>query len=370
MDKPQQPHVVLVATGGTISSRAQAGSGDAVAADRGAEILGTLRLRPAAPVRVVDVLGVGSYLLTITDMLTVCQTIRTVLADPGVLGVVVTHGTDTMEETAYLADLTHDDDRPVVFTGAQRSADSPDPDGPDNLFRAIMLAGSPEARGRGVLLAFAGAVLPAKGVRKSETLALGAFANPAAGVVGTVTEAGEVEFTLPRRRSAALPLPMASGDAPPRVDLVAVYPGADGIQLRACAEAGARGIVLQATGSGNGNREICDTVTRLTEQGVHVITSTRVDAGPVVPIYGDGGGRSLIAAGAIPSGLLRPSQSLVLLSLLLRLGLSRDALADVFAREGSDGPLDPAAAPPSGPAAPGLRSTATSSIPSRSFPSP
>ncbi len=327
------PHVVLLATGGTISSRA-AGAGEAaVASDTGEQVFASMGVPASHAVRVVDVFRKGSYLLTVEDMIAICARIRQALADPQVLGVVVTHGTDTMEETAYLADLTHDDPRPVVFTGAQQAADSQAPDGPGNLSRAIAVAGSPHSRGKGVLLAFAGTIFPAAGVRKSHTTRLDAFTNPDFGTAGSVSDAGEVSMRASRPGIAPLPLPHARGDSP-RVDLIAAYPGADSTLLRASLRAGAAGIVLQGTGTGNANRELCREVADATAAGVVVVTSTRVEAGAVVPRYGDGGGDDLRAAGAIPSGLLRPSQSLVLLSLLLRLGSPAARIAETFALRG------------------------------------
>lgn len=327
------PHVVLLATGGTISSRKAHVDGASVAADNGEQVLKSLGLPPSHPVRVVDVFQKGSYLLTVDDMIRICAMIKETLSDPQVLGVVVSHGTDTMEETAYLADLTHDDVRPVVFTGAQHGADSEAPDGPDNLSRAIAVAGSPDARGRGVLLAFAGTVFPASGVRKGHTTGLNAFANPDFGTAGQVFANGEVSMLASKARPEPLPLP-ASGAGSPRVDLIAAYPGADSTLLRASLEAGATGIVLQGTGIGNANTELCAEVAAATAAGVVVITSTRVDAGPVLPVYGAGGGEDLRVAGAIPSGLLRPSQSLILLSLLLRLGMPEPRIPEIFAQRG------------------------------------
>ncbi|MEY9776545.1 asparaginase [Arthrobacter sp. MW3 TE3886] len=328
------PHVVLLATGGTISSRASETGGAAVASDTGDDVFASMGVPAAHPVRVVDVFRKGSYLLTVEDMIAICARIRLALADPQVLGVVVTHGTDTMEETAYLVDLTHDDPRPVVFTGAQQAADSPAPDGPGNLYRAIAVAGSPQSRGRGVLLEFAGTIFPVTGVRKSHTTRLDAFANPDFGTAGSVSESGEVMMQAARPAMAPLPLPdVAAGS--PRVDLIASYPGADSTLLRASLEAGAAGIVLQGTGTGNANRALCREVADATAAGVVVVTSTRVEAGAVVPRYGDGGGDDLRVAGAIPSGLLRPSQSLVLLSLLLRLDTPTARIADTFARRGA-----------------------------------
>ena len=328
------PHVVLLATGGTISSRASEAGGAAVASDTGEQVFASMGVPAAHPVRVVDVFRKGSYLLTVEDMIAICATIRQALADPQVLGVVVTHGTDTMEETAYLVDLTHDDPRPVVFTGAQQAADADSPDGPGNLSRAIAVAGSPRARGRGVLLAFAGTIFPAAGVRKRHTTSLDAFANPDFGTAGSVSDSGEVEIQAARRGLSPLPLPGA-GAGSPRVDLVAAYPGADATLLRAALQAGAAGIVLQGTGTGNANRVLCQEVADATAAGVVVVTSTRVEAGAVVPRYGDGGGEDLRAAGAIPAGLLRPSQSLVLLSLLLRLGTPAAGIAETFALRGT-----------------------------------
>lgn len=336
MTDRQSPHVVLLATGGTISSRIQSASGGAtVATDSGNQILGSLRSPPLYPVCVVDVFHEGSYLLTFGDMIEVCAMIGKALSNPMVRGIVVTHGTDTMEETAYLADLTHNDPRPVVFTGAQRSADSPEPDGPGNLSKAIALAGSPEANGRGVMLCFAGEIFPARGVRKTQTFDLHAFTNPDFGSAGSITAAGEIRMgeVLPRLDPLPLPLPGAGKNL--RVDVVAAYPGADSVLLLAALNAGAAGVVLQATGSGNANRAMCEAIAKATAGGVVVVTSTRVHAGPVVPVYGTGGGKDLVAAGAIPSGLLRPSQSLILLSLLLSLRKSHEEIAQIFAHQGA-----------------------------------
>ncbi len=326
-------HVVLLATGGTISSRASESGGAVVASDTGEQVFASMGIPASHPVRVVDVFRKGSYLLTVDDMIAISTRVKEVLNDPLVLGVVVTHGTDTMEETAYLVGLTHDDRRPVVFTGAQEAADSGSPDGPDNLTRAIAVAGSPQARDQGVLVAFAGTIFPASGVRKSHTTRLNAFSNPDFGTAGRVSEAGEVRMQQAAPGIVPLPLPGAAARSP-RVDLIAAYPGADSTLLRASLQAGAAGIVLQGTGTGNANRELCPEIADATAAGVVVVTSTRVAAGAVVPRYGDGGGEDLRAAGAIPSGLLRPSQSLILLSLLLRLDFPRARIAEIFALRG------------------------------------
>jgi L-asparaginase len=219
------PHVVLLATGGTISSRASQAGGGALASDTGDQVVASMVTPASHPVRVVDVFRKGSYLLTVDDMVVICARIKEALADPQVLGVVVSHGTDTMEETAYLVDLTHDDPRPVVFTGAQQAADAESPDGPDNLSRAIAVAGSAEVRGRGVLVVFAGRIFRAAGVRKGHTTRLDAFANPDFGTAGSVSGTGDIRLQDGPSGYDALPLP-DGGAGSPRVDLVAVHPGA------------------------------------------------------------------------------------------------------------------------------------------------
>ncbi|WP_394249414.1 asparaginase [Arthrobacter pityocampae] len=310
--------VVLLATGGTIASRADGVGGATVAADAGSAVLAAAGTG-AVEVDVVDLMQKGSYLLTFDDMLTVCAAIRAALVSPLALGVVVTHGTDTMEETAYLADLLHDDPRPVIFTGAQRAADSSDPDGPENLRAAITLAASPEARGRGALIVFDGEVLTLPGTRKIETTELRAFGNPDLGPAGSITPTGEFLLAPASRRPAPLNAP--SSGAGIRVDIVACYPGADAALFVAACAAGARGIVLEATGLGNANAALSNAVRDAVQDGVVVVTSTRVHAGPVRGVYGAGGGRTLEDAGAVPSGLLRPSQARTLLQALLTLGL-------------------------------------------------
>lgn len=313
------PVVTVLATGGTIASRADAGGG-ATAQDDGADLVARLDLPPGVELRVRDVFRLGSFRMTLDLVHELARAVTAELRDDRVTGVVVTHGTDTTEESAFFLDLFHADPRPVVLTGAQRAADAPDSDGPRNLTDAITVAAAPAARGLGVLIGFGGQLFPARGTRKSHTLAADAFTNPSGGPLGWV-HGGDVGIVTEPRRGPALPLD-AFDPGGVRVDIVACYPDADPTALRACADAGARGIVLAATGAGNANPGICAAVAELTAAGVVVVTSTRVAAGPVAAIYGDGGGVDLLAAGAVPSGLLRPPQTRILLAALL--GVHRD----------------------------------------------
>lgn len=308
------PLVTVLATGGTIASRAD-GRGGATAQDGGDDLVARLDLPGGVEVRVRDLFRVGSFRMTLQRVHELACAVAAELADDAVAGVVITHGTDTIEETAFFLDLFHGDPRPVVVTGAQRAADAADSDGPRNLTDAITTAAAPAARGLGVLIGFGGQLFPARGTRKTHTLAADTFAAPVGGPLGWVHGADVGVVTVPLR-PPALPLD-AFDPADVRVDVVPCYPDADAAALRACVDAGARGIVLEATGAGNANPVICTAVAELSAAGVVVATSTRVAAGPVAAIYGDGGGVDLLAAGAVPSGLLRPSQARMLLAALL-----------------------------------------------------
>jgi L-asparaginase len=319
--------VVLLTTGGTISSRA---SGAGVVATDDAETLGRLAARDGSDVVVEahEVLRVGSYQMRLGDLRTISDAVAAQLDRVDVDGIVITHGTDTLEETALLLDLVHDDARPVVLTGAQRAADAPGTDGPRNLADAVDVAASPAARDAGVLVAFAGTVLAARGTRKVHTVELTAFGSPA-GAVGDVMD-GRVRLHHGPRRPKPLARPTSAFDST-RVDLVPAYPGSDDVLLRAAVDAGATGVVLVGTGVGNGPRGLPELVERLTADGVVVGLCTRVPNGPVLPVYGNGGGADLVAAGAVPLSALPASQARVALALLLSTGAEPADVARMLA---------------------------------------
>lgn len=304
--------VHLLATGGTIASRR--GADGLSATMPAAELLAAAGSLTGIEVTVADVSTVGGFALTLADLRRLVVEVRRCLSDD-VDGVVVTHGTDTMEESAYLADLVHDDPRPVVFTGAQRPFDSPAPDGPANLAAALRVAASPLSRELGVLLCFDGLVFGARGVRKVETLRSSAFAAPGRGPLLRVTDdsVSPLAHTL---RQAALPLDL---DAElPRVDVVACYLGADAALLHAAVRAGAAGIVLEAFGAGNVPPAVAEAAGELVARGIPVLVCSRVPSGPVVPLYA-GGGASLARAGALFAGDLSPWQGRLLLTAALAL---------------------------------------------------
>ncbi|MFD7501246.1 asparaginase [Streptomyces sp. NPDC059850] len=324
--------VVVITTGGTIASTSDE-DGAKVASVSGATLVSGLTAGRSVPVRVVEAMNQNSYAIGFEQMDEINRLVKGALSDIDTCGVVVTHGTDTLEESAMLVDLCHGDPRPVVFTGAQLSHDDRAADGPRNLADAIATAASPQARDLGVLVCFAGVLHSARGTRKVHNSTRSAFLDADHGPVGTVNRDGRVRFHTQLRR-AVTGLPPEVAISGTRVDIVAIYPGCDAAALEAVLARGARGIVLEATGYGNANADIAAAVARCTRAGVHVALSSRVAAGAITPVYGGGGGGvDLVAAGAIVSGHLRPSQARVLLAALIASGRTHDQIVSAFATE-------------------------------------
>lgn len=312
-------HVVVISTGGTIASRWQ---GDGYAAEAaGQEVLAAGAVPEGVDVRVVDLFTVNSSRLTTDHQLRLLHAVHEVLADPAVDGVVVTHGTDTLEESAFFLDLFHGDRRPVVFTGAQRPLDAEDGDAAGNLYDALLTAAT--GRDIGAVIVFAGQVFAARGTVKQHTVDARAFGTPDGLPLGRV-EFGRVTWGRRRPRPEPLPMP-AAGVAPPRVDIVMHHSDGDTVLFDASLAAGARGLVLVGTGAGNANPQVADAVRRATADGVLVAVSTRVAAGAVAPLYTGGGAVDLVAAGGLLAGTLRAGQTRIAVLATLLAARSADA---------------------------------------------
>ena len=308
--------VVVVSTGGTIAMRPDPATGKLVPAVSGEELVEMLRWPEAPPLELDEFARVPSFDMHGDLALALADRVAEQSRRVDVAGVVVTHGTDTMEESVNTVDRLHDSEKPVAFTGAQRAADEPDTDGPRNLRSAIRVAFAGESAGRGAVVVFAGEVHGAREVRKVHTSALEAFASPGYGPLGHVD--GE-RVTYRRRPDRAPPLPHPEG-ALPQVDLIRLHAGSDDRFLRSSLESGSRAIVLEATGRGNANERVLPGVEAAVAAGVPVVICSRCLAGRVEPVYGRGGGKDLAEAGAHFAGDLAGPKARVLLQLVLAAG--------------------------------------------------
>jgi L-asparaginase len=308
--------VVVVSTGGTIAMRTDPATGKLVPAVSGDELVELLAWPDAPPLELDDFAQVPSFDMHGELSLALARRVAEHARRGDIAGIVVTHGTDTMEESIYLVDRLLDAETPVVLTGAQRGADQPDSDGPRNFRDAIRTAATAAARGRGAMIAFAGELHAAREARKVDTSGLRAFGSPGYGPIGHVDGERVVFARRPERRP-----PLAAPAALAPVDLIRLHAGSDSRFLRASADSGARGIVLEATGRGNANDQVVEGVREVVDAGVVVAVCSRCVEGRVEPVYGRGGGRDLAEAGALFAGDLAGPKARVLLQLALGAGL-------------------------------------------------
>jgi L-asparaginase len=308
--------VVVVSTGGTIAMRTDPATGKLVPAVSGDELVELLAWPDAPPLELDDFAQVPSFDMHGELSLALARRVAEHARRADIAGIVVTHGTDTMEESVYLLDRLLDAETPVVLTGAQRGADQSDSDGPRNFRDSVRTAAATAARGRGAMIAFAGELHAAREARKVDTSGLRAFGSPGYGPIGHVDGERVVFGRRPDRRPPLSPPPALA-----RVDLIRLHAGSDSRFLRASANSGVRGIVLEATGRGNANDQVVEGVHEVVGAGVVVAVCSRCAEGRVEPVYGRGGGRDLAEAGALFGGDLAGPKARVLLQLALGAGL-------------------------------------------------
>jgi len=294
----------LLFTGGTISMQYDAVAGGNVPTHAGEALLALAPEAVAiAPCRVENWARIPACHLTQADHWRLRDRVGELMHDPEVHGIVVTHGTDTLEETAYLLDRTLDGDTPVVCTGAMRTSDHAEWDGTKNLTDAVRVASAQASRGRGTQVVFSGRVWQGREAVKVNTVALDAFGAPFGEERGRVTEA--VTYAgVPVRTRAVRPPALAA-----RVAIVPMVIGDRGAMLDA-ARAAYDGVVIEAFGSGNLPPGAVPAIARWLDEKKPVVLSSRCAAGQVSPLYAfDGGGARTVAMGAIPAGPRTPSQA-------------------------------------------------------------
>lgn len=328
------PRVAVITTGGTIDSLGTDRLDLAAYLDNATrlgpgELLAGIasELATVADVHEVPFRRVRAHAITDTDLAELVASVRHQLDREGVDGLVVTHGTNTLEETAWLLHLVVAGDAPVVVTGAMRPASALSGDGPLNLINAVRLAASSDARGLGTLILLDDTIHGARDATKTDTMRVSAFRGGASGPLGWVDGDGRVIINHVPRRGSSLRGRFAGVDlrALQRVDVVISYQGADGVMVDAAVAAGARGIVSAGTGAGYPAPGEVEALERATADGVTVVQATRVGAGRV-PAVG-----SLVARGWVAADDLPPWKARILLRLALAAGITgRDELQAIF----------------------------------------
>jgi L-asparaginase len=319
--------IAVVTTGGTISCR-EAGNG-AVPHLSGADLLRLVGVPADLPaIEITEFARIPGCEMTPARMAELAQVVSRELAREHCCGAVVTHGTDTIEESAFVCHLTVPPDKPVVFTGSLRNASDLSWDGPRNLLDALRVAAAPEARGLGALLVMNEEIHSARFVTKSNGLILGAFQSPACGPVGRVYD-GTVLFST-------RPLAPARQLEPALDEAVAVVRALSGDTLSLAAALAApdlHGLVVEGFGSGRVPASWVESLQAAVRRGIAVVLASRTGAGMVGDAYGYAGSASgLLGLGLIPAHELPGHKARLQLMLALGNGLRGAALRAYFAR--------------------------------------
>ncbi|MEU8759488.1 asparaginase [Streptomyces sp. NPDC048659] len=321
------PRVLVLSLGGTIAMAADT-TGQGVAPRLTVEDLAAAvpELASEATLELVDFRKIPGAWLEVEDIAAVAELLNKRSSDTA--GFVITQGTDTLEETAYLLDLLYTEDAPVVITGAMRNAQMAGADGPANVLAAVRTAACPEARGMGVLVAFSDELHAARHVQKTHSTSTSAFTSPGAGPVGHLVEGRpRIHFTLPRQGHIDLPVAR-----PASVELIEATLGSEGLLLT---EAAARldGLVVAAFGAGHVPRTWAQRLGDLAAR-VPVVLTSRTGAGSVLTHtydFGPGSETDLLGRGLINGGRLEPRKARLLLLALLRSGADHASIQAAFA---------------------------------------
>jgi L-asparaginase len=313
-DSEALPRVVVLATGGTIASAYDSTTGALRAAISGEEIVNAVPgLKELARVSVEQIANVNSADINPDIWRTLAERANAVLAESDVAGVVVTHGTDTLEETAYFLDLTVTSDKPVIVVGAQRAPTEFDSDGPRNMLNAVRVILSPESRGMGTMVVMNGQINAARDVTKTNTQAVETFQTLQFGLLGVADMETVRFYRRPTRRQT---IPLDESDELPTIEIVPEYAGSGGRTVRALLEQGTMdGLVIAGVGLGHVSAGMLDAIREARSRGIPVVVSTRVLTGRIVPLYANN--IDILETGAVEADNLSPQKARVLLMLAM-----------------------------------------------------
>ena len=326
----KKPNVVILATGGTIAGAAATGTqsgytSGAVTID--AMIAAVPGIKDMANIKGEQVSNVGSQDMSFDIMLTLAKRINELMPRSDVDGFVVTHGTDTMEETAFFLNLVVKGNKPVVMVGSMRPSTAVSADGPLNLYNAVGVAVDPNARDRGVLVVMNDWIHAAHSLTKTSTTAIQTFMSPLRGVVGVASYGKNDFYNTPEwKHTSGSEFSVADVAKLPRVDIVFACADMRADLIDASVANGAKGIVIAGVGNGNMNKAALDAAANAVKKGVVVVRSSRVPTGTVgrnVEVNDDD-------LGFIASDELNPQKARILLSLALLKPRSNGEIQKLF----------------------------------------
>jgi L-asparaginase len=326
----QRKNIVILATGGTIAGAAASGTqaaytSGAVTID--AMIAAVPGIKDMANIKGEQISNVGSQDMSFEIMLKLAKRINELMKRSDLDGIVVTHGTDTMEETAFFLNLVVGGDKPVVMVGSMRPSTAVSADGPLNLYNAVGVAVDPNAKGRGVLVVMNDWIHAAHSLTKTSTTAIQTFMSPLRGIVG-VANYGKNDFynTPTWKHTSASEFDISGVDKLPRVDIVFACADMPPDLIDASVANGAKGIVIAGVGNGNMNKASLEAAANAVKKGVVVVRSSRVPTGAVgrnVEVNDD-------ELGFIASDELNPQKARLLLSLALLKSRPKTDLQNLF----------------------------------------
>ncbi len=311
------PHIVILATGGTIAGSAE--SNTSVGYTSGAVTVDALvaavpTLKDIAKITGEQIASIGSQDMSDAVWLKLAARLNEILAKADVDGVVITHGTDTMEETAYFLNLVVKSKKPVVLTGSMRPSTALSADGPLNIYNAVAIAGDPTAAGRGVLVAANDDIHAAHDITKINTTDVQTFMSPFYGLIGTTLYGKQAWFRNPyRKHTTGSEFSVEGATTLPRVDVIYANADMSADLIDAAVKLGAKGIVVAGVGDGNMTTPALEALDRAAKAGVVCVRSSRVATGHTwrnSEVNDD-------KMGFVASGELNPSKARVLLKLAL-----------------------------------------------------
>src|SRR4249920_2037657 len=326
----QLPRVIILATGGTIAGAGASSDRAGYTAGKTPidDLIGSIpTVKKIASITGEQIASVGSQDMTIEIWKKLAIRINEIFKNNEADGIVVTHGTDTQEETGYFLDLVLTSDKPVVLTGSMRPATAISADGPKNLYDAITIAADPKSKGRGVLISFNEGIYDAREVMKLSTTKTNAFGSPNTGPVGQAYD-GKVEYYLRSEREVKPnnPITITADTKFPRVDIVYMYADAPSDEIDMLIGKKVDGIVIAGVGNGNFNKAYMDAVKKAVAAGVTICRASRAPSGRVV-LHDEINDDEL---GTIVSDDLTPQKARILLMLGLTRSKDKKQLQNYF----------------------------------------